>query len=64
MIPLISNNTNHQRWPQVVSGDVVRHSGGLKGDVCVLAGQVKGKTLLPIPPQAEYAAEVAATDQE
>ena len=27
--------------------------GGLKGDVQVLSGRVKGKTLLPLPPEAE-----------
>ena len=49
---------NHAQWPLVVSGDVIKHSGGLKEDVCVLGGQVKGKTLLPIPPQADHAAEI------
>lgn len=63
-MPLVSNNVNHKRWPQVVSGDVVKHCGGLRGDVCVLTGQVKGKTILPIPPQADYAAEASGTDYQ
>lgn len=29
------------------------NTGGLKGDVQVLSGRVKGKTLLPLPPEAE-----------
>ena len=78
VLPLITNDSNHFQWPQVVSQDVMRHSGeilvecycirleyhishtcitaclgGLKGDVLVVSGQVKGKTLLPLPPQAE-----------
>ena len=35
----------------------MNHTGGLKGDVFVLSGQVKGRTLLPLPPQAETATE-------
>lgn len=36
-----------------MSNDVTKHIEGLKADVYVLSGQVKGKTLLPIPAQAE-----------
>lgn len=61
MVPLITNESNHWRWPAVVSQDVVQHTGSLKGDVFVLSGQVKGRTLLPLPPQAERAAQ--ATDR-
>ena len=57
MIPVITNDQNHIQWPGVVSQDVMKHTGGLKGDVFVLSGQVKGKTLLPLPPQAETATE-------
>lgn len=57
MLPLITNDQNHFQWPGVVSQDVVKHTGGLKGDVLVLSGQVKGRTLLPLPPQAETATE-------
>lgn len=60
VLPLVSNGRNHRLWPQVVSQDVLRHTGGLKGDVLTLSGQVKGKTLLPLPPQAESAAMAAA----
>ena len=63
-MPLIGNDRNHHKWPQVVSHDVMKHTGGLKGDVFVLSGQVKGKTLLPLPPQAESAADAADREQE
>ena len=36
--------------------------GGLKGDVQVLSGQVKGKTLLPMSPQAEMATMAVSLD--
>lgn len=58
-MPLIINEKNHFKWPHVVSQDVMKHTGGLKGDVFVLSGQVKGKTLLPMSPQAENATEIA-----
>ena len=64
VIPLLSNESNHHRWPQVVSQDVVKHTGGLKGDVLAVGGRVKGKTLLPLPPQAESVAEAADREQE
>ena len=53
LVPLLSNNENHRKWPKVVSQDLMRHVGSLKGDVYILSGQVKGKTLLPLPHQAE-----------
>ena len=31
----------------------MRHVGGFKGEVFLFSGQVKGKTLLPLPPQAD-----------
>ena len=36
--------------------------GGLKGDVQVLSGRVKGKTLLPLPPEAERSSIVGVDD--
>lgn len=59
-MPLLSNHINHAKWPQVVSQDVSRHVGNVKSDVYVLSGLVKGKTLLPLPPQTE--AVVMAAD--
>ena len=31
----------------------MRHVGSFKGEVFLFSGQVKGKTLLPLPPQAD-----------
>ena len=42
-------NTNHHKWPGVVSRDVMIHVGGLKGNVYTFSGQVKGNMLLPLP---------------
>lgn len=53
MVPLLSNDRNHDSWPQVVSADVTRHSHRLKSDVYVVSGQAKGKTLLPLPVGAD-----------
>jgi hypothetical protein len=36
--------------------------GGLKGDVQVLSGRVKGKTLLPLPPEAEKSPIIGVDD--
>uniref|UniRef100_A0A3P9AKI4 Dynein axonemal heavy chain 17 n=1 Tax=Esox lucius TaxID=8010 RepID=A0A3P9AKI4_ESOLU len=53
VVPLLSNGRNHNEWPQVVSQDIQRHVNSLKTKVFVVSGQVKGKTLLPLPPGAE-----------
>jgi dynein heavy chain len=58
-IPLISNGSNNISWPRVVTSDVIHHTGGLKGDVFILSGQVKGRTLLPLPAEAELIMEAA-----
>ena len=48
-MPILTNQKNHQGWPQVVSQDIVRHVHSLKSTVFMVVGQVKGKTLLPLP---------------
>lgn len=53
LVPLLSNERNHEAWPHVVSADVTRHSHRLKSDVYVVSGQAKGKTLLPLPVGAD-----------
>jgi len=62
LMPVMTNNTNHHKWPGVVSRDVMNHVGGLKGDVYTFSGQVKGKTLLPLPALTE--ALVRASEQQ
>ncbi|GCC26775.1 hypothetical protein chiPu_0005195 [Chiloscyllium punctatum] len=56
VMPVLTNSRNHNSWPQVVSQDVVRHVHSLKSNVFVVVGQVKGKTLLPLPVGAGRAA--------
>ena len=53
LVPLLSNKHNHQAWPEVVSQDVMKHVYNLKNNVYVISGQVKGKTVLPLPVGAE-----------
>lgn len=60
-MPVLSNTRNHEKWPQVVSADVVRHVDSLKNNVYVVSGQAKGKTLLPFPVGAE---KIETTDNQ
>uniref|UniRef100_H2YYB5 AAA+ ATPase domain-containing protein n=1 Tax=Ciona savignyi TaxID=51511 RepID=H2YYB5_CIOSA len=53
LVPLLGNGRNQDTWPHVVSGDVLHHVHKLKSNVFVVTGQVKGKTLLPLPPGTE-----------
>ncbi|KAM6951485.1 dynein beta chain, ciliary-like [Aplochiton taeniatus] len=57
--PLLSNGRNHSEWPQVVSQDIKRHVHSLKTNVFVVSGQVKGKTLLPLPSGSERVEQAA-----
>ncbi|KAL6475225.1 hypothetical protein MHYP_G00162650 [Metynnis hypsauchen] len=63
VVPVLLNNKNHCQWPHVVSEDLMRHIHALKTSVFVVAGQVKGKTLLPLPPGSERI-EQAAFERE
>lgn len=63
MSSLLSNPRNHVGWPAVVSDDVLRHVYKLKSDVYVIAGHVKGKTLLPLPKGAERVDEVKGDEK-
>ncbi|CAH1258196.1 DNAH17 [Branchiostoma lanceolatum] len=62
LAPLLSNERNHKGWPTVVSQDVLRHVHNLKSQVYVVGGQVKGKTLLPLPEGAEKIEDAAEPD--
>lgn len=55
----MNNDHNQSGWPNVVTQDIGRHVGSLKGDVFTLSGQVKGRTLLPLPPQTDLLIEAA-----
>ncbi|NXG21537.1 DYH9 protein, partial [Grallaria varia] len=53
IVPILTNRKNHQGWPRVVSQDIIRHVHSLKNTVFMVVGQVKGKTLLPLPAGSE-----------
>ncbi|XP_062830067.1 dynein axonemal heavy chain 9 isoform X3 [Anolis carolinensis] len=52
--PLLVNQKNHHNWPHVVSQDVIYNVSALKSSVFIVVGQVKGKTLLPLPAGPEH----------
>ena len=62
-MPLLSNQRNHEQWPAVVSQDVLRHVHSLKSNVFVISGQVKGKTLLPLPVGSDQVSEACEADE-
>ncbi|XP_064323504.1 dynein axonemal heavy chain 9 [Phalacrocorax carbo] len=53
IVPILTNQRNHEGWPQVVSQDIMRHVHSLKSTVFMVVGQVNGKTLLPLPAGSE-----------
>uniref|UniRef100_A0A8D0EHN6 Dynein heavy chain tail domain-containing protein n=1 Tax=Strix occidentalis caurina TaxID=311401 RepID=A0A8D0EHN6_STROC len=53
IVPILTNQKNHQGWPRVVSQDIIRHVHSLKSTVFMVVGQVRGKTLLPLPAGSE-----------
>ena len=63
-MPLLANERNHEQWPRVVSDDVMRHIHHLKSSVYVVSGQVKGKTLLPLPAGTDGADESISLSAE
>ena len=62
-MPVITNDDNHTSWPAVVSQDVIRHIGTLKGDVFSFSGQVKGKTLLSLPQEADLVVKAVESEK-
>ncbi|XP_034049709.1 dynein heavy chain 9, axonemal [Thalassophryne amazonica] len=62
--PLLSNRSNQTDWPQTVSQDIMRSVDLLKSKAVVVSGQVKGKTVLPIPPALERMEEAALERNE
>ncbi|XP_056325895.1 dynein heavy chain 9, axonemal [Danio aesculapii] len=47
--PVLSNLNNQRDFPNVVSQDLMQHIHSLQNNVFVTAGQIKGKTHLPVP---------------
>ncbi|KAI9142914.1 dynein heavy chain and region D6 of dynein motor-domain-containing protein [Paraphysoderma sedebokerense] len=64
-LPLVSNKTNLDGWPEVVANDVLRLLRRCQGNVYVTNGLVKGKTLLPLPqtPAVEHVPVVAEQEK-
>ncbi|XP_037074053.1 dynein beta chain, ciliary-like [Pollicipes pollicipes] len=57
LVPLLTNPENQKGWPKVVSQDVEKHIHELKGTIYRMVGQIKGKTLLPMPINRDHVAE-------
>ena len=53
LTPLLCNENNQKSWPDVVAEDVVRHVHSINNRVYVVSGQIRGKTLLPLPDGAD-----------
>lgn len=54
--PIISNPMNQRMWPEVVSNEVLDKCRRFLARLLVLLGEVKGQTVLPLPPDAYSAA--------
>nr|XP_029133801.1 dynein heavy chain 11, axonemal-like [Labrus bergylta] len=52
--PLLSNNKNHQMWPNFMSEDIIRHIERMCCKTSVIQGQVLGKTILPVPSATDW----------
>ena len=63
LVPVLANPNNQMSWPAVVSKDLMRHVGSFKGEVFLFSGQVKGKTLLPLPPQADLMVRAVESEE-
>ncbi|XP_056236518.1 dynein axonemal heavy chain 11 isoform X2 [Seriola aureovittata] len=53
-VPLLSNNKNHQMWPNLMSEDIIRHVENICSITSVVQGQVLGKTVLPVPTATDW----------
>ena len=60
---MLANSCNHKQWPDVVAKDVLRHMGSFKGEVYLFSGQVKGKTLLPLPQHTDLIVKAADSEK-
>ena len=48
-MPMISNNSNHLRWPKVVSRDLIDHTHQLNNRIYVVTGLILDQTVLTQP---------------
>lgn len=58
-VPLLSNEENHDKWPEMVAQDVQKHVHNLKSTVYQVKGQVNGQTILAMPVGVEKIVKVA-----
>jgi len=49
-LPMIGNSCNQQKWGELTSREVNDRFHSFLSSVAILCGQVKGETLLPMPP--------------
>ncbi|XP_038207715.1 dynein beta chain, ciliary [Zerene cesonia] len=56
-VPLLSNPSNHEGWPLVVSQDILKQIHNLKSTVYEVKGKVSGQTVLPMPVGVELVHE-------
>ena len=47
--PIITAPSNQDKWPETVVTDVKQHTQEITGVLYSVQGQLKGKTLLPMP---------------
>uniref|UniRef100_A0A674GW33 Uncharacterized protein n=1 Tax=Taeniopygia guttata TaxID=59729 RepID=A0A674GW33_TAEGU len=64
IVPILTNRRNHEGWPRVVSQDIIHHVHSLKNTVFKVVGQVKGKTLLPLPAASEGIENIDPKDEK
>ncbi|KAM9352911.1 dynein axonemal heavy chain 11 [Symphorus nematophorus] len=53
-VPVLSNNKNHQMWPNLMSEDIMRHVESMCSKTSIVQGQVLGKTVLPVPTATDW----------
>ncbi|XP_045488493.1 dynein beta chain, ciliary [Pieris rapae] len=56
-VPMLSNPSNHEGWPRVVSQDILKQIHNLKSTVYEVKGKVSGQTVLPMPVGVELVHE-------
>lgn len=63
-VPLLSNEENHDGWPEIVAQDVLKQVHNLKSTVYQVKGQVNGETILAEPVGVDKIVKVATELQE
>ncbi|GAX83887.1 hypothetical protein CEUSTIGMA_g11312.t1, partial [Chlamydomonas eustigma] len=61
-MPLLTSPANQQGWPDVVAKEVTENMHKYVSNILVTIGQMKGQTLLPLPPQSTLPQPVQGAD--